>query len=129
MTDPHIPDPDPEVTDASERCTERTNGGRVAAVTDANGNTVTYGYDSRGNRTSRTALNDSGAEVVESWAYNLADQETGHTVPPPRAGASPKTTTSTYDPDLGWLATVTDPTSRVQTLSTSKAPSRSRMAA
>ena len=35
VTDPHIPDPDPEVTDASERCTERTNGGRVAAVTDA----------------------------------------------------------------------------------------------
>jgi len=114
-TDPHIPDSDPDTMDPSARKTEHTPGGRVSAVTDANGNTITYGYDSRGNRTSRTALDDTGNNVVESWTYNLADQEATHTVPPPRTGTGAKTTTSTYDPDFGRLATVTDPTNRVRT--------------
>ncbi|HWJ97657.1 MAG TPA: RHS repeat-associated core domain-containing protein, partial [Acidimicrobiales bacterium] len=112
-TDPHIAQTG--VTDPSARTTTYTSAGRVATVTDANGNTVTYGYDSRGNRTSRTATDDASNPVIESWTWNLANQQLTHTVPPPRAGAPSQTSMATYDPDYGWLATATDPTSRVQT--------------
>lgn len=47
--------------------------GFLSAVTDANGNTVTYVHDGRGNRVSRTST-PASTPVVETWKYNAADE-------------------------------------------------------
>lgn len=119
-TDPHVVVSG--VTDPSTRSFHYTPGGRLDDVTDALGRHVTYDYDERGNRTSRTSKNDSGTDVVESWTWDLNDNMKSHTVPAPRSGASPMSTSYAYDyddttgaNDYGNLVSVTDPTGRVET--------------
>lgn len=121
QTDPHIPDPNPAALDASTRLFTYTPGGRLDTVTDALGNVVSYTYDDRANRASRTALDDNDDPQVESWTYDLNDNIKTHTKPPPRIGASPAVTTYAYDyddlsatNDYGQLASITDPTGRVE---------------
>lgn len=119
-TDPHIVTAG--VTDPSTRTFHYTPGGRLDDVTDALGRHVTYAYDDRGNRSTRTSTDDTGAAVTESWTWDLNDNLKTHVVPPPHAGAAPMTTSYTYDYDAGptsddhgSLVTVTDPTGRVET--------------
>jgi YD repeat-containing protein len=104
-------------TDPSTRRFDYTAGGRLHKAIDALDHEVTYGYDARGNRSSRTALDDGGTPVIESWTWDLSGRLSTHTVPPPRAGATTQTTTYGYDPTFGRLATVTDPTGRIETRS------------
>lgn len=114
QTDPHVPQIG--VTDPSTRFFGYTDGGRLETVTDALGNTVTYTYDTRGNRQTRTSLDDNDNPIIESWEYDLADRLIGHTRPAPTTAGTPQTTTYDYHPDTGWLTTTTDPTGRVTTL-------------
>ncbi len=50
--------------------------GRMRSVTDALTNTVTYAYDARGNRISRSS-NGAGGAVTETWSYDPADRLVG----------------------------------------------------
>jgi RHS repeat-associated protein len=109
-TDPHVPVP--ATPDPSMRSFTYTPGGRLDTATDALGNTVTYTYDVRGNRASRTALDDADDPVVEEWSWDLADRLIAHTAPPPGPTADPVVTTNTFDPDTGWLTATTDATGR-----------------
>lgn len=109
-TDPHVPVPG--TPDPSMRSFTYTPGGRLDTATDAVGNTVTYAYDVRGNRASRTALDDADNPVVEEWSWDLADRLIAHSAPPPGPAADPAVTTNTYAPDTGWLTATTDATGR-----------------
>jgi len=113
QTDPHVPVVG--VTDASTRRFAYSDAGRLNTVTDALGNEVTYDYDDRGNRVTRTALDDNDDPVAESWQWDDAGRLIAHVTPAPTATAGPQTTSFDYDPDTGWLDTVTDPTGRVTT--------------
>ncbi|MCB0976833.1 MAG: RHS repeat protein [Acidimicrobiales bacterium] len=77
QSDPHVVVAG--VTDPSTRFFEYTPGGRLHKVTDALENEATYGYDARGNRSSRTAVDDDGNPVVESWVYDKAGRLESHT--------------------------------------------------
>ncbi len=110
-TDPHVPGGSP---DPSTRIFTYTAGGRLSQVEDANANVVTYTFDDRGNRASRTATDDSATARTESWTWQLDDQVASHTMAPPRVGGSSMTTSYAYD-DYGNLETITDPTGRVET--------------
>ncbi len=95
--------------------------GRLTKAKDALGRETTYGYDERGNRATRTSLDDLGNSQTESWAWDLADNVVAHTMPPPLIGGSAQTTNYGYDygdadpaNDYGYLATVADPTGRVE---------------
>jgi RHS repeat-associated protein len=106
---------------------DRSNPGLVTAVTDPDGNTASYGYDSHGDITSVTDA--AGNETT--YTYNVLGERTAMTTPRGNvAGGNPSqfttdytydaygdltgttdplghTTTATYDPD-GNLATATD---------------------
>jgi RHS repeat-associated protein len=112
-TDPHVPVPG--TPDPSTRSFTYTPGGRLDTATDAVGNSVTYTYDVRGNRATRTALDDADDPVVEEWSWDLADRLIAHTAPPPGPTADPALTTNTYDPDTGWLTSTADATGRTAT--------------
>ncbi len=53
-----------------------TRLGACVSVTDALTNTVTYAYDARGNRISRSS-NGAGGAVTETWSYDPADRLVG----------------------------------------------------
>ncbi|MBI2706237.1 MAG: RHS repeat-associated core domain-containing protein [Actinobacteria bacterium] len=85
-------------------------------------NWVSYSYDSRGNRTARTASaknspTDTVHNVTETWAWNLANQQLAYKDP------NNNTTTNTYylNTDTGTgkvpgaVSTVTQPSGRVET--------------
>ena len=78
--------------------------GNLSAVTDANGNTVTYTFDGRGNRLTRTSTPDED-EVVETWAYNAADELVAET------DGLDRETTYEYNA-AGQVASVMDPSAR-----------------
>jgi RHS repeat-associated protein len=80
--------------------------GNLASVQDANGDVVTYSYDGRGNRLTRTSDPGDGP-VTERWEYNAADQVTL------AADQLGRETTYTYDA-AGRLAVVTDPSGRTR---------------
>lgn len=119
--------------------------GRLETVTNAlggapsasNPNTVTYTYDSRGNRTGRASKNNPNpsspatyVDVVQSWAYDVAD----NLVSASPDGTSAAATTYIYDDDLnpndpaypngtttpgqgtGRLRTIIQPSGRSQTM-------------
>lgn len=81
--------------------------GNLSAVADPDGHTVSYTYDGRGNRLTRTSTPDE-TPVVETWAYDAADEMVAHT------DGLGRTTDYTYD-DAGRLETVADESGRART--------------
>ena len=94
-TDPHTP--------GSAATTWRTRSyrynivGQLDQVTDANLHIVTYGYDGRGNRTTRTSKDDQGNAVVEDWVFDPANNLTGQTLPHSLSAVTKPGTTFHYD--------------------------------
>lgn len=110
-TDPYAPGVD--LTPAT-RAFFYTPGGRVDVAVDANGDQVSYDYDARGNRTIRHSIDEDANPIEEEWGYDAADRVISHQRPH-AAGTTGPATVNGYDPDYGWLNTVTDPTGRVTT--------------
>ena len=74
----------------------------TATPVDGTTGTVSYGYDGRNNRTSRTGYDNSTPRqaITETWTYDLANRETSHT------GGGADSTTS-YDITAGRLRSTT----------------------
>jgi len=84
--------------------------GNLSAVTDANGNVVTYTTDGRGNRLTRTSTPD-GHDVTETWEYNAADQLLTEVQPVDISENDYRETTYTYTA-AGEVDVVTDGSGR-----------------
>jgi RHS repeat-associated protein len=111
-TDPYAPGVD---LDPATRSFHYDLAGRLDEVTDANGDVVTYGYDERGNRDERLSVDELDNPITEAWDYDLAGRVEEHWRPHLSGDTSAPSTEYIYDPDFGWLWTVTDPTGRVDT--------------
>jgi RHS repeat-associated protein len=106
-----------------------TNDGLLATVVNPKGganNTVSYGYDARANRTTRTskANNDPAAlstyvTATETWELSPSNQVTRFRRPSESAAPGTKPGTRFgYDPATGRLATRTEPSGRLTTYAT-----------
>jgi RHS repeat-associated protein len=77
--------------------------GDLATVVDPQGGTVSYTWDGRGNRLTRTATGVG----TDSWLYNAADEQTQG------SDFDDRDTVTVYD-DAGRVESITDPTNRVE---------------